>query len=103
MGDAHLHICLDGQEPRTSTVVGSPPLDYAGAMASDGRNDRDLDIAGGVTSGKIGSLDLWIIPVDVSLARPVAWSASISKLLMTAPLRLSWRLHLRPLLRGPPR
>ncbi len=74
MGSAHLHFCLDGQEPPASIEFqyGEDLIEPGNAQAGPAHQDYDIDLGGGAL-GKLPKLDstlvallfafaLWLLP-----------------------------------------
>lgn len=100
--DAHMHMCLDGQEPRASLHVADGGVHHSGP-ASQTHNDQDLKVVGDGGAKKSESADLWVLSTAWSLVDHLSFfTAEPPQYTAVAPT-LSIRSHLRPPLRGPPR
>ena len=102
-GDAHLHLCGDGQEqPVALHMLDAPGQHHDQAEA--GHNDRDLDVSAPALVKKTGDFD------DLTLAAVLtfAWVslapvvAQIEPIAAAHPLPITSLFFLRPPLRGPP-
>lgn len=104
VGDAHLHLCADGQEQRVSLHVADAPGQHHADEAQSDHDDRDLDFSGPTLTKKVGILDdlqLATLPTSTLLQLlPVA--KSIAPTVVDRPVTFSLLFVLRPPLRGPP-
>ena len=102
LADAHVHVCLDGQEPRASLHVADDGVHHAGAATLQSHNDRDLKVseAGAVKKGD--STDLLILAAAWSLVDQIAFVTADAPQSAAVTPALPTRSHLRPPLRGPP-
>ena len=102
VGDAHLHICGDGQEQPIALHVADTP----GQHHSDegAHKDRDLDISGPTLIKKAGGLDELTLAPLLAFALVVLLPVirRIEPLADTAPVVPTPLFSLRPPLRGPP-
>lgn len=104
MTDAHLHMCLDGQEPRSSWHVGDR-LPHHDSSEDASHNDTDVSL-GTLLLLKAGKLDSDDFPL-VLLGALVLWgfvapgSRGVVTFDRTAP-PIATPFFLRPPLRGPP-
>lgn len=100
--DAHVHLCFDGQEPRSSFHVSDPaPLCH---KSDDTHQDQDIDAFGAVLAKKSAGADtLGPLPVAdvVLLLLPLQSGADHHALTTQNPSPKLPDLFL-PLLRGPP-
>lgn len=106
MGDAHLHLCLDGQEPRSAFHVADRGPHHHGSSGAETEHlDTDVSLTARMLSKiakmdfdlplfVVGALLLWAL-FALSARAPVAISRPT--LATAAPA------FLRPPLRGPPR
>lgn len=106
MANAHLHFCLDGQEPPVSFHV-QDLATHSGAEHVDdaGHNDRDVDVSASLLATKISSgagdapaalLHVYVLATLLPLERPTFSSADLPYAELTSVLAL------RPPVRGPP-
>ena len=104
MANAHLHLCLDGQERPVTFHVQDVPTHHGTAGASSGHNDVDVDIASSISAKKVSTAD------ELS---PAILGAYVLALLLPEYPRaapqdgsltpaLTPRFDLRPPTRGPP-
>ena len=102
LADAHVHVCLDGQEPRASLHVADDGVHHTGAATLQSHNDRDLKVgeAGAVKKGD--STDLLILASASSLVDQIAFVTADAPQSTAVTPALPNRSHLRPPLRGPP-
>ncbi|MBB6094969.1 hypothetical protein HNQ60_003856 [Povalibacter uvarum] len=103
MANAHLHMCLDGQEPRAALHVTDVPM-HDGTEDESGHNDRDVKLSAALSITKANTLDdtplplletyvlAIVLPVERSVAPPV---------FVQIP-DLTPAFDLRPPSRGPP-
>ena len=101
--DAHVHMCLDGQEPRTSLHVADGGIHHGGAGASQEHNDKDVKYAGDGVFKKGESADLLLLATIWSLVDFLSPYTAELPQHPAAILALPVLSHLRPPLRGPPR
>lgn len=102
MADAHVHVCFDGQEPRSRIHVSDPaPFCHE----SDGTHrDQDMDAQGAVLAKKSAGADtLGPLPVAdlVLFLLPLQRGSTDHELTTQNPSPKLPELFL-PLLRGPP-
>jgi hypothetical protein len=103
LADAHVHICLDGQEPRTSLHVADSGFHHDNADVLLPHNDQDVEAVDDGVSKKGESADLLLLPTLWSLVDFVPrYTVEPPRYAAVAPV-ISFRSHLRPPLRGPPR
>lgn len=101
--DAHVHMCLDGQEPPAALHVADGGVHHAGANAPQEHQDKDVKYSVDGTFKKADVGDVWLIATVWSLlASEPADTAELPQFRQAAP-RTSDPFHLRPPLRGPPR
>lgn len=102
--DAHMHLCLDGQEQRASLHVadgGVHHTDPAGLRQT--HNDKDVKFVGDGIFKKGDSADLWVLSTVWSIVDFVPqYGMEPPQYAATTPA-FSSLSHLRPPLRGPPR
>lgn len=104
VSDAHLHLCFDGQEPRSSFHVSGHAVHHAPTNHSDEHVDADISLAATMAAkvAKIDSDDAAVLPV--SLQTPQFFSLPAAVLpAFRAGITPTIRGFLRPPLRGPPR
>ena len=103
LGDAHLHLCLDGQQYPVAIHVQDAPTHQGAEASFDGHNDIDVDLSIAPWVKKIGVDEMPIIvfaAVLLALLLPVLRDA-----IRPAQLLIPWlpsAFTLRPPLRGPP-
>jgi hypothetical protein len=56
MANAHLHLCLDGQDAPIAVHVEDLPADHDDPHAANGHHDHDVDVSGSVTAIKASNL-----------------------------------------------
>ncbi len=109
LGDAHLHLCLDGTEPPIAMHLGDSGVHHTDESAEhDTANpehaDRDVAVgADALVKKPTGSIELPLLAVLFGLL--LFYLARLRDVLPVylPPPRLSpVRAHLRPPLRGPP-
>ena len=101
--DAHVHLCLDGQEPPAALHVADGGVHHDSAEAQQGHQDKDVKYAVDGTFKKADAGDVLLIAT--------AWSFVATLPARTAEPPQHWEathapsdpFHLRPPLRGPPR
>jgi len=108
VGESHLHLCLDGQEPAVALHVDDAP-EHGGVDASlsshnlSGHNDRDIDTSNLPWAKKVGMDELPAVLLTVlilTLLLPAVRNVPpLSRLLIPAIARPA---SLLPPLRGPP-
>lgn len=103
VGDAHLHLCLDGQQHRVAMHVQDAPTHQGSEASVDGHNDVDIDLSVSPWVKKVGLDEMPIIvfaAVLLSLFLPVLLSTVRPYQLLTPAVQSVFGL--RPPLRGPP-
>jgi hypothetical protein len=103
VGEAHLHLCLDGQQPAAAMHVEDAPTHDGAKVSADGHNDVDVDLSVSPWVKKVGVDELPIIlfaSILLALLLPVLKSTSFPARLLVPSLAPVWGL--RPPLRGPP-
>lgn len=102
--DAHVHLCLDGQEPPASVHVADGGVHHGGSGELQAHNDRDVKYAleGVFKKGESGD-DLLLLSAIWSLAGLLAPSTAEPPQYTASLPAFATRSHLRPPLRGPPR
>ena len=102
--DAHVHMCLDGQESPAALHVADGGVHHAGgANAEQGHNDKDVKYAVDGTLKKADSGDAWVIATVWSLAFLLPpRTAELPSDREASPPACN-PFFLRPPLRGPPR
>lgn len=103
-GDAHMHLCLDGQSQRSSVHVS----DSAGACHADDvsqteHQDKDVNVFGAVLAKKSADADTLDVPavLDIVLSLLPPESGIVHYAVTQDPAPKLPYLFL-PLLRGPP-
>lgn len=103
VGEAHLHLCLDGQQHPVAMHMQDAPTHKGSETSSDGHNDVDLDLSVSPWVKKIGADELPTIvfaAVVLALLLPVLQSTIRPSQLLIPTLASVFTL--RPPLRGPP-
>lgn len=101
--DAHVHMCLDGQEPLAALHVADGGVHHAGADAQQGHKDKDVKYAVDGTFKKAEYSDAWLIATIWSLTSLLpARTTEFPSYREAAPPVFN-PFFLRPPLRGPPR
>ena len=103
VGEAHLHLCLDGQQPAAAVHVEDAPTHSGGKASADGHNDVDVDLSVAPWVKKVGVDELPILmfaSILLALLLPVLKNTSRPAQLFIPSLAPVWGL--RPPLRGPP-
>lgn len=100
--DAHVHMCLDGQEPPASVHVADGGVHHNDATASPTHNDQDVKVVSDAGVKKGESADLWVLSTAWSLVDQLAYFTAEPPQCTAVAVNLSIRSHLRPPLRGPP-
>lgn len=104
VGEAHLHLCLDGQQEQPVAMhVDDAPTHSGSETSSGGHNDVDVDLSVSPWVKKIGVDELPIIvfaSVLLALLLPILQSTSRPAQLLIPNLAAAFAL--RPPLRGPP-
>ena len=101
--DAHVHMCLDGQEPLAALHVADSGMHHAGPDAQQGHQDKDVKYGVDGTFKKADAGDVWLIATVWSLfAALPPGKAELLQFGQATP-GTSDSVHLRPPLRGPPR
>lgn len=104
MTDAHLHLCMDGQQPPVALHV-QHVATHDGAHADDDHNDRDVDLSATTTVAKSSLLDDGVVP---ALLHVYVLAALLPPPSAAAPVKVSVRsFHSAPIdgpppARGPP-
>lgn len=104
VGEAHLHLCLDGQQHPVAMHVQDAPTHSGGETSAGGHNDVDVDLSVAPWVKKIGVDEMPVIvfaSVLLALLLPIPQSTSRPTQFLI-PL-LASAFTLRPPLRGPPR
>jgi hypothetical protein len=105
IANAHLHLCLDGEEPTVSYHVQDVPT-HAGnaAQEEDGHTDRDIDAGATTTFSKLDDRDggATLLPVAAVAVLLVPAPASPAPQVAASTLALTSDFDLRPPTRGPP-
>lgn len=102
--NAHVHLCLDGQEPPVSVHVQDVPTHFGAAAQGEGHSDRDVQVTGSLWTKKAGDFD--DVPLDIVQAYVIAFVLpvrieSAPDVAVHLPHRSSvFALH--PPTRGPP-
>jgi hypothetical protein len=103
VGEAHLHLCLDGQQPAAAMHVEDAPTHSGAKVSDDGHNDVDVDLSVSPWVKKVGVDELPTIlfaSILLALLLPILKSTSPPARLLVPSLGPVWGL--RPPLRGPP-
>lgn len=105
VANAHLHLCLDGQDQAVSVHLQDAPTHFDGETVSDnGHNDRDVELSAARALSKYDSLDQGTVAsfdaYPVALYLPRLKSVPLSYA-VDAP-SLETPFELRPPTRGPP-
>ncbi len=105
VGEAHLHLCLDGQQRAVAMHVEDAPT-HSGAevSSSGGHNDVDVDLSVAPWVKKIGVDEMPVIvfaSILLALLLPITRSTSRPAQFLVPFLPTAFSL--RPPLRGPPR
>ena len=101
--DAHVHMCLDGQEPLASLHVADAGVHHTDAGVQQQHNDKDVKYASDGTFKKGESADLLLVATVWSLVNFLSpYTAERPPHVASTPV-LPVRAYLRPPLRGPPR
>lgn len=103
MGDAHLHLCFDGQEAPATVHVSEGATHHDAATDSQDHNDKDVDAYGEVVAKKSGDTDSWALAAVflLLLLLPQA-RALLQAAAQTPPSAFRLPLFFRPPLRAPP-
>lgn len=101
--DAHVHLCLDGQEQRTSLHVADAGVHHVDPDVLETHNDKDVKFVGDGAFKKGESTDLWLLSSVWSLVNFTSLYTSEPPRDASVARLLSIRSYLRPPLRGPPR
>lgn len=102
--DAHVHVCLDGQEVPASLHVADGGVHHASVNAQQGHQDKDVKYGIDGTFQKSDTADVWLAAIVGSLVASLpAPTADLPQYGQAAPPPPSEPFHLRPPLRGPPR
>jgi hypothetical protein len=101
--DAHLHLCFDGQEPRSSLHVSGHAVHHA-PEHSDEHVDADISLTATMAAkvAKIDSDDVGAPPAYVPTPLLVSFQAAALPIYRSG-ITPTLRAFLRPPLRGPPR
>ena len=102
LGETHLHLCFDGQEPAAAVHVGDSPshddADHADATHSD--QDVELTTAGIIKKASADSLDVLFVCLAILLLLPASRRITLPPAYRSfAPAQPA---HFLPPLRGPP-
>ncbi|HEU4602332.1 MAG TPA: hypothetical protein VFS24_10205 [Steroidobacteraceae bacterium] len=103
MANAHLHLCLDGQEAPISVHVEDVPGHQDDADFKAGHHDHDVDVSGSMTVTKSASFALdnpiisaYVLAIVLPVEAPRVFSADVAEIHFSVPFTL------RPPSRGPP-
>lgn len=103
VGEAHLHLCLDGQQQQAVAMHVEDAPTHSGLEASGGHNDVDVDLSVAPWVKKIGVDELPVIVfASILLALLLPVSQSTSRPAQYLVPNLASAFNLRPPLRGPP-
>jgi hypothetical protein len=104
VGEAHLHLCLDGQQQQPVAMhVEDAPTHSGLEVSSGGHNDVDVDLSVSPWVKKIGVDELPILVfASVLLALLLPISQATSRPAQSLVPNLAAAFSLRPPLRGPP-
>lgn len=103
VGEAHLHLCLDGQQHLIAMHVQDAPTHIGSDVSYDGHNDVDIDLSASPWVKKVGVDEMPIIvfaAVLLALFLPVLRS-TVRPYQLLSPAFASV-FTLRPPVRGPP-
>jgi hypothetical protein len=99
--DAHLHLCLDGQEAPVTVHTADGSVHNDSHHVEQDHDDRDVDVLDAIFVKKAGSdVEPFVIVIAAVTALEPQRFASITVPPHPPPYRPL--LHLRPPLRGPP-
>lgn len=102
--NAHLHLCLDGQEQPVSLHVQDAPTHHGQAEGKEGHQDRDVEYSDSASTSKsaslkdVGQLLMTAYVIAVLLPTNVATVPDVQDGVATLPSMFD----LRPPTRGPP-
>jgi hypothetical protein len=102
LGELHLHLCFDGQEPAAAVHVGDSPNHDDGSHADASHSDQDVELLSTAMVKKAGAdgLDLLFVCLAVLLLLPpLRHAVPLPAHRPFAPLKLAYLL---PPSRGPP-
>lgn len=102
LGEIHLHLCFDGQEPAAAVHVNDSPSHDDGDHADASHSDQDVELstAGIVKKASADSLDVLFVCLAILLLLPAPGRvAPRPAYRFFAPARPA---HFQPPLRGPP-
>jgi hypothetical protein len=104
VGEAHLHLCLDGQQQQSIAMhVEDAPTHSAAEASTGGHNDVDVDLSVAPWVKKIGVDELPVIVfASIVLALLLPITQSTSRPARRVIPHLASVFDLRPPLRGPP-
>jgi hypothetical protein len=103
VGSAHLHMCLDGQEPRASIAYGDDPIQPPSVEVGLAHQDYDIDLESN-SIGKLQKIDFNFVALLFLLSLSLL-SLRRQPSFVRAPAQLARLLqpsHLRPPPCGPP-
>jgi len=75
LGELHLHLCFDGQEPAAAVHVGDLPLHDDGVHADASHSDQDVELSttpGLIKKSGVDTLDLLFVCLAVLLLLPAS-------------------------------
>ena len=101
--DAHVHMCLDGQESRASLHLADGRVHHAGSEADGKHADKDFAYAGDGATKKAETGDSSFLPVAPTYSDFLFAYAEELPQPLGAVLPPTTDARLRPPLRGPPR
>ena len=108
IANAHLHMCLDGQNPLVSYHVEDLPTHHGTDAHGDGHSDRDIDASGATATltklNKLDDLDDNPVPLLSGGALILLLSAATSEAPQPSlpAFKPASAFDLRPPTRGPP-
>jgi hypothetical protein len=103
VGEAHLHLCLDGQQSAVAMHMEDVPTHSGSDASYDGHNDVDIDLSAASWAKKVGLDEMPAIvfaAVLLALLLPVLRSTVRPGQLLVPSFTSVFAL--RPPLRGPP-
>ena len=104
LANAHLHLCLDGQQQSVSLHVQDQP-EHADGHTDEGHNDRDVDLSkassivklpGAGDDGSLAVINVYLLALLLPVQEAVVPSWKI------LPPELAAHFPIRPPVRGPP-
>jgi len=103
MGDAHLHLCFDGQEAPATVHVSESAPHHSADTDSQAHNDKDVDAYGDAVAKKSGDTDTWALAAFFLLLLLLPRVQILLRVTAeTPPSAFRLPLFFRPPLRAPP-